>query len=271
MEKKEFLSKVRGMEKFHVIFSKISKKPYVECDKETYDDEIFLYTDKQEAEKEVERLHAEQIQECNVVTVENKQFLQFFIELTTCGVNALIVTDQQEKISVQLSELITRPDTSNIEIGKKPLENPQLQLGLMYLMQMLRMNPPVQDQQKLAELGQEVDRNLAYGHFLMLVQDGPGEQNGKQVVSIRFKDGKMVVPLFTDGYELMKMKREPAHQVVMVNFAGLAKMELPDESIGFMINPGGVGFMLLKNMVGKMYDKYYEDITEDEQPQTEGE
>ena len=51
--RKELLTRLADKEgEFFVLISACTREPYVECDEETFDDEVFLFLDEEEAKKE---------------------------------------------------------------------------------------------------------------------------------------------------------------------------------------------------------------------------
>lgn len=87
--KKRALSSLRNSEMIYMLVSACTKMPFVLCDPETYDDEIFLFDDLEEAKKCAEKCR-EKKQPVNVGRVANKQLLPFYSSLYTMGVNGLV-------------------------------------------------------------------------------------------------------------------------------------------------------------------------------------
>ena len=79
-EKKAFLEELQKTPEIYVIMSVCTKMPYVYCEPESYDDQVFLFHKEEDAKKLVEdyRQHENPIV---AVKLENKQFLGFYSSL----------------------------------------------------------------------------------------------------------------------------------------------------------------------------------------------
>ena len=99
-----------------------TRLPFVFCDEETFDDEVFLYYRAEDAKEKAEELQEKKYASA-VVKLEDKQLLAFYTSLYTMGVNCLAVnsgTDTQ--INIQLSDLVTRRKPEDLPEGKQPVE-----------------------------------------------------------------------------------------------------------------------------------------------------
>ena len=70
------------------LISGFTKEPYVECDKETYDDKVFVYMEEEAAKAKAEALKEEKIP-VGAAKILSGHMLLFFTNLYTMGVNAL--------------------------------------------------------------------------------------------------------------------------------------------------------------------------------------
>ena len=110
------------------------------CDPETFDDEIALFFEEEDAKKEAARLAGEKIP-VGVMRMENRQMLPFYTSLYTMGINALLVFDGGEKTPVQLGDFVRRRKNEDIPEGKVWVENPALHLTALYFLQDARRQP----------------------------------------------------------------------------------------------------------------------------------
>ena len=150
MTKKDVIHSIPNLEQIFVIYSRLTRLPYVECNAETFDDEVFIYTDETAAHERVNALTADnRISFC--MKVEKKDMLRIFSELYGYGVNAVAFQKGGETFHIQLNEIIRRPDFSKLPENKRPLENPQLQLSMIYLMQELRRGLKNPDRKQLKD------------------------------------------------------------------------------------------------------------------------
>ena len=80
MTKLEFLKTLPKREKIYIIFSRLTHLPYVECNGETFDDEVFLFTEEADALERAKELSAE-------------KGIDFCRRLRDAGVKTVIYTD----------------------------------------------------------------------------------------------------------------------------------------------------------------------------------
>ena len=109
-EKKAFLEELQKAPEIYVIMSVCTKMPYVYCEPESYDDQVFLFHKEEDAKKLAED-YKQQENPVVAVKLENKQFLGFYSSLFMMGVNGLNVDFGTENAqSIQLTDLVRRPD-----------------------------------------------------------------------------------------------------------------------------------------------------------------
>ena len=88
--KKEVIQSIQRAAEIYTIVSVCTKMPYVFCDPETFDDEVFVFFKLDDAQAAAKSL-AEAKEPVSLVKVENKQLLHFFSNLYTMGVNCVVV------------------------------------------------------------------------------------------------------------------------------------------------------------------------------------
>ena len=73
-----------------------------------------------------------------IAKIDNKQFLHFYSNLFTMGVNCLVFNGYMEdEYKLQLADLVNRPG-QNLKEGQIWVENPGLHLTALYFMQEVR-------------------------------------------------------------------------------------------------------------------------------------
>ena len=235
--KQETLAVLWNPGELYVIISGATKQPFVCCDGETYDDEVFLYYREEDAKEKTKRL-AEEKYATAVAKMENKQLLSFYTSLYTMGVNCLAVnhgTDTQ--ISIQLSDLVARKIPDKLPNGQKLVENPALQLTAAYFMQDLRRQASPQPTEELKELQEELLAHYKKGTFLMVVQEDG------QIPMLKQKDGTVYQPVFTDMLEVQRFARGQKIKTAVVTAAQIPGL-LAKQAKGVVINPFGVNVQL---------------------------
>ena len=95
--KKETLAALRRPGELYAVMSQATKLPFVVCDEETFDDEVFLYYRLEDAKEKARQL-TDRKYPTAVGKLEEKQLLAFYTSLYAMGVNCLVVnsgTDTQ--------------------------------------------------------------------------------------------------------------------------------------------------------------------------------
>ena len=157
MDKKkiEVLQKLQKMEAFYVLFSRGTNNPFIICDPDTYNDQVWIF----EENKDLEEMAKPLIENKNAlaaIKVENKSFLHFFTTLISIGVNAVMFVEKERKTEFDLEEIIRKPDYSNLPEKERPLLNPQMQISAIYFMQELRRGVKMEEKSTLKELEEEM-------------------------------------------------------------------------------------------------------------------
>lgn len=241
MDKKNVLIKLQKQNQIFLILSKCTRLPFVSCDSETYDDEIFVYFDEKDAREKSEKLNAEG-ELTVVVNIPNKNFLPFYAGLFPMGINAIVVDgDTETEMKLQLEELVRKPDDSKLSNGQVRIENPSLHLTGMYFMQELRKKQKPELTENLREMQQEMLSHYAEGTYVVALK---ADQKG--VVLIKNPQGQTALPVFTDIQEFQKFlmanpKEKLAPGIVKAN--KVASL-LPPEASTVVLNPLGINVPL---------------------------
>lgn len=266
MTKDAFKKSIPGLAKVYIIYSRLTHLPYVECNEETFDDESFLYTREEDA-VEMAKALTEEKKAAVAVRVENKDLLQTLTGFFTYGINMLVFKTGEEEYRLELKELIKRPDFSKMPEDERPagieqligyhkgypMENPQLQLSMMYFLQELRRGIEKPDKEAYAKMEEEMAVNLQRAQYLMPVQEA--EKDGSKVLQmmvIKLKDGTGMLPIFTDIQEYIRLNGKQETKLVLTDLEKMDKMALPAEARGFLLNPAGVGLPLTKEYVARL-------------------
>ena len=235
--KQETLAALRTPGELYVIMSGATRLPFVFCDEETFDDEIFLYYRVDDAKEKAKELQGKRYASA-VVKLEDKQLLAFYTSLYTMGVNCLAVNSGTDtEISIQLSDLVIRRKPEELPEGKRPVENPALHLTAIYFMQEMRRQAQPQPTEELNKLQEELLAHYGKGTFVAAVrEDG-------QVPILKQKDGSIYQPLFTDMLEFQKFARGEKMKMAVIPAAKIPEI-LVGEAKGVVINPFGVNVQL---------------------------
>ena len=212
IEKPALFEQLRTASELYVLMSVCTKEPYVVCHPETFDDEILLYFDMEEAKAKAKSLMEEKIP-VSIARLEQKHLLVFYTNL----------------YAMEL------PD------GKVWVENPALHLTAIYLMQELKGQPAELSNEKVRELQEEAANHFGKGRYIVPVQ-----AEDKGIPLMKLKTGAVFQPLFTDILEFQKFNRENKLNPMVIEAAKIPQM-IPKEATGVIINPMGVNLPLTLN------------------------
>ena len=175
--------------------------------------------------------------------------------LFTIGVNELVFVSESGTDTIELAELVKRPDFSQLPKEQQPISNPELQLTGLYFMQ--EASRPVPNEQKnLVDLEEELAANLYKAKYMVPIEllEGPEPDLEKlkekkyRLPILKNKNGDVLQPLFTDPNEFAKFNRENKFKALSVPFANLAKLVIKD-SKGFLLNPAGFHIAMPKELL----------------------
>ena len=229
------LNRLRTVSELYVIMSACTREPYVECDPETFDDEVFLYFKKEDGEAQVKSLSERQIP-VGLAKLEQQQMLPFYTSLYTMGVNAVMVSEEGHVFRIQLSSYVKRKEPEQKE-GKVWVENPELHLTALYYMQEIRRGVKP-DEEKTKELQEELLAHFGKGKYVV-----PMQQDGNQVPLVKVKNGDTYQPVFTDILEFQKFNKNNEFRGMVVE-AGKLPQVVPQEARGVVLNRLGLNLPL---------------------------
>ena len=241
-KKKTAMSMLRNSEKIYGLMSPCTQMPYVACDPEPYDDQVFLFEKEEDARKEAQCLANKKIP-VRLAMIDKNSRLPFFVNLYSIGVNCLIVgkgTDSE--VSLQIEELITRKIPEKIPEGKQMVENPELHLTALYIAQEMRRQPEQEINDDIKDMQEELMAHFKKGKYIIPVKG----REKKEMPILKQKDGKIFHPVFTDIQEFVKfvsLHREEKFETLVVEAEKLPEL-LIKEAAGVAVNPMGVNLQL---------------------------
>ncbi len=257
------IKKLQSMKEVHVIFSRYTNMPYVECDPETYDDQIHILSTEEEVQE-----FAKEYTEKKILLMAKKlpkvQLLPVLGGMFSLGVNAVFFHNNGTSARIQLEELVKKPDMEKIKDNPVPLMNPTLTLSALYFLQELH-RPVEHDKQQLKELEDEMIVNLVRSKYILgMTTADPKEKfdpkdpkQPKRVSYVKNKDDQMFLPVFSDLGEFQKFYKEKARDTGMaiVTFDKLPKSIVKD-AIGMVLNPAGFHLHIGTEQLEKIVQVY---------------
>lgn len=240
VNKNEILVQLRQRENVYVMYSKCTRMPFVLCDPETYDDEVFIFFQEADGAQEANQLNASG-NPVQMVKIEKKSFLPFYSGLYPMGVNCLVVNKGTDsEIAIQLEDLVRRQENQKLPEGTVRIENREFHLTALYFMQELRRKPHNELTEMLKELQEELLTHYSEGTFILAVREDKG------IAIMKQKDGKTLLPIFTDVQEFQKfqaMNQNTKFGTAMVKPEKILGF-LPKDASGVLVNPIGVNLPL---------------------------
>ena len=232
----ETIKKLVGVENLFVVLSKRTALPFVECDPETFDDQILVFDTPEYVQNTLNRL-GEEKNPIDVGLITQKDRLNFFATLCTMGVNCVVLNSHSEKEErIQLERMVKTPKGMTPD-GQPWIENPALHLTAIYFMQAVARNVNKEETQELTDLREEIVAHYSQGNFIVLFNEKG------QLPILRFPNGEAYQPIFTDLFEASKFKIEGQPRRGAI-FAAKIPGILSPEAKGVVVNPNGVGLQL---------------------------
>ena len=245
MDKQQIAEKIKKLDYIFVPYCRATKQPFVVCDQDTFDDQVWIF----DSEPEIQKF-AKQYTEQKILLVAYQipkdKAVGFFTTLYSLGVNAVVYQSGEEKWQLDLEDLVPPHDFSKYPEGQEPLMNPTLQLSGIYYMQQMRRPVPEKEKRNIRELEEELNANLVRASYLMAGE--PVAEKNVRIPYVKNDKGEIYQPIFTDVYEYHKFAKGRKFRVLKVPFAQLQK-HLLETSTGFVINPQGFNLLLQKRQM----------------------
>lgn len=232
-----------NLPQIHVLFSAATHMPFVTCDEETYNDQIWVFPNSDTLKKYALK-YTELKMPVGDMIIKKEFFGDFFMDLHSIGVNEIIFCENGQEHKLMFSEFVKIPDFSKLPKNQQPLMNPELQLSTLYFFQEIKRPGVEPAKEKLEPLAEEMYANLAKARFLLPVVPQKNEE-GKEAFLFPYltdKNEKKFQPVFSDHPQykkhLQKNKMETPPRLLLVGIEELKKYLLPHVD-GYMLNPDG--------------------------------
>ncbi len=255
VDKTFLIRSIQKKEEMIVAYCAYTNMPFVVCDPESFNDQVWIFDTEADLQAFAKSYTEKKIL-LKGIKFPNKNFLGFFSTLFTIGVNELVFVNGNGKETIELEELVRRPDFSKLPKEKQPVANPELQLTGLYFMQEAARPVPNEEKETLKELEEELAANLYKARYVVPIEllEGPESDVEKlknrkyRLPILKNKNGEILQPVFTDPTELGKFNRENKFKALAMPFGSLAKMLVKD-SKGFLLNPAGFHIAMPKELL----------------------
>lgn len=247
------IKKLQTMPEIFTAFSQATRHPFVTCDKDSFNDQVHVFVEEAQV-RTFAQSYAEQKIALAAVKVTQAQFLPFYGNLYSLGINAVVLHDKNTVTELALEEIVRKPQNpATLPKEKRPITNPELSLTALYFLQEMRRPVPQEEKHGLADLDEELVANLVRARFLTGVENDPKApmKDGKNQVRIPFiktDKGEMFQALFTDLSEMLKFDPQKKLRPLVVPFGELEKL-LIENATGFILNPGSISLPLRKEQL----------------------
>ena len=256
MKLMDTVKKIQTTQKNYVVFGRMTNMPFVICNEETFNDQVWVFTDQKKAIEFCEKRKEERKEILTVAQIDHKYMAAFYGGLFMIAVNEIVFCDENGSTCVNLEDIVKKPDFS-----KQPVDNCVMHLTGLYLAQELSRAVPNSEKPQLMDLKEEMESNLVKTKFLVPVVVKGGEvlpdRSNVGIPFVATKDNRKFRPLFTDIAEFQKFNKKNEFRINVIEFRKLMPL-LGDDMTGIAINPMGMNLMIQKEAV-PMICKRFED------------
>ena len=113
----ELIRKIQTQKEVFTVLSRATRLPFVICDPETFNDQVWIFEEKEMLEETVKPL-TEKKNPVAAIRVDNQSFLSFYTVLYTLGVNSIVYYEKEKKTELELEEVVKKPDFSSLPFPK---------------------------------------------------------------------------------------------------------------------------------------------------------
>lgn len=247
----EAIKELQTRDEIFVAYSQATKLPYVICDQESFNDQVWVFA----TEEEIKAFGKKKLEDKILLMgmkYGKKDYPRFYGTLYAIGVNSVVWVDGENQIEVELTRIARQADFSQLEPKKQPLFNSTLQLSGIYFMQELRR--PIKKEERtvnLREMEEELIVNLKKSEFLVAMATDPEDPTKVNIPYLKNKQGDILQPAFTDVMEFDKFARGKKLRAAKVPFAKLPGLII-NQAKAFVINPMGFNLILDRVQLGKI-------------------
>ena len=251
ISEQDAIKELQTREHIFVAYSQATKLPYVICDEESFNDQVWVFATEEEIKEFGKKKLADKVLLMGM-KYEKKDYPRFYGTLYAIGVNTVVWVDGENQAEVELTKIARQADFSKLEPKKQPLFNSTLQLSGIYFMQELRR--PLKKEERTAnlrEMEEELIVNLKKSEFLVAMATDPEDATRVNIPYLKNKEGEILQPAFTDVMEFDKFARGKKLRAAKVPFAKLPALII-NQAKAFVINPMGFNLILDREQLGKI-------------------
>ena len=128
ISEQDAIKELQTRDNVFVAYSQATKLPYVVCDEESFNDQVWIFA----TEEEIKEFGKQKVGEKILLMgmkYERKDYPRLYGTLYAIGVNSVVWVNGEDKIEIEVSRIAKQADFSNLEPKKQPLFNPTLQMS----------------------------------------------------------------------------------------------------------------------------------------------
>lgn len=252
------IKKFKSLKEIYVVFSAATQMPFVTCDSETYNDQIWVFTEENKMQ-EFAKTYLENKVLLRGVLVKQEVFHEFYSSIHAMGINEIVFQDGTITHKLEVSSIIKFPDFSKLPENKRPALNSELKLSAAYFLQAVRRPGATLEKNAVKPLEEEMTANLARAKYLMPVMVVKDEQGKDRVnaVIMQNQKGEKFQPIFSDSMEFAKFCKDKkgAVRLLQMGIQDLNKA-LSKELQGYALNPQGFNLVMGKEQLAVIIKNY---------------
>lgn len=261
IEHRLVLKKIQSLEEIFILCFQPTRMPYVECDPQTFDDQVHVFGVVKEAE-EFAKLYRKMQIPVSLMKVPQERAPMVVSSFYSLGINAVVYHENKLATRLQLEELVKKPKIFEEQenLSKIPLTNPSLQLSVIYFMQQMHCKVE-HDAEHAREQEDEMIANLVRSKFIVASRAAnpeeafePENPKQKKVVNyIKDKDEQIFLPVFSDVGEFRKFYGEQAKGMGMLvmQFHHL-KNHVMNDAKAIILNPAGCHLQIVPEQLDRL-------------------
>ena len=119
------IKKLQNLDEMLVAYSAVTRMPFAICDDESFNDQVWIFTDQDKLKTFAEK-YKEEKKLILPVKVQKKDASMFYMNLFAMGINEVVFCDGDQENKIELTKIVRMPDVDALPENRKPILNPQL-------------------------------------------------------------------------------------------------------------------------------------------------
>ena len=249
------VKRIFNMDHLYTICSASTRRPFAVCTEDTFEDQFFLYTDKEIMEEKGKELTEKKYATRGVeIPKENNGRRKFFVDAYSMGFTQISFNDESGETLLTLKEIVdVEADMKKLPQKQRPMMNQALQITSLYFVQELNRQIPKEENPAMNDLVDELEHNLAQATFIVAGTESkdPARRGQIGLVNIQDKEGNKYIPIFSDAMEFVAFPNQNKHRGFPTNLKKIVTA-LNGETTALMLNPASIQLRMPKKLVERI-------------------